>query len=59
VLALLPSSRWHFCLCHDAGLIALAVLAPLPFLPWHCTPPVNVLGLSIEEKDIIFCVHVG
>ena len=53
--ASLPLLCWH------------CALAPSPLLRWcHCpfcpgivTPPVNVLGLSIEEKDILFCVHVG
>ena len=30
-------------------------------MPWSgiYAPPANVLGLSIEEKDLLFCTHIG
>jgi len=37
------NSPWHHC-PHHSGIVA---------------PPANVLGLSIEEKDLLFCTCIG
>ena len=54
VILLLPSSRWCFCCC-CAGIFAVVELAPCP----GTVILIALAGLSIEEKDLLFCTCIG